>query len=438
MPHLCIRIYAAAAALLCAASAQAQYASFTPIPDLPGGTAFSRARAISPDGSAVAGISSSTNGEEAMRWAIGAAASQGLGDLPGGPFASEAFGCNYNAGTVVGAATNASGNNEAFRWTASTGMTSLGFLPSGGYVSRAFASSYTGTAACGENLFQPTGVPPPLPVTQAFLWSTFNGMQGLGFLPGSSFYSTARAMADSAVGTVVVGWAQDASGVNRPMVWTQQGGMRDLSNGSIVGTARAISPDAQWIVGGDSTTGHAFRYAFPSGPAQDIGVLPGRTSAIAVSATYDGRRIYATCNGGPGQVACLWEEETGWATIADRLAAQGVSTAGWNLTVVLAADHIGATCVGYGINPSGQTQGWAATVQLPRPPCGGICCPDVDFDCDGDTGTDADIAAFFACLAGNCPPPPCCHDSTDINRDGDVGTDADIYEFFRELTQGCC
>jgi hypothetical protein len=60
-----------------------------------------------------------------------------------------------------------------------------------------------------------------------------------------------------------------------------------------------------------------------------------------------------------------------------------------------------------------------------------------DFDCDGDIGTDADIEAFFACLAGNCPPLPCLHDA-DYNGDGDTGTDADIESFFRVLAGGPC
>src|SRR5256885_11981403 len=34
-------------------------------------------------------------------------------------------------------------------------------------------------------------------------------------------------------------------------------------------------------------------------------------------------------------------------------------------------------------------------------------CGSADFNCDGDVGTDADIEAFFACLAGNCPASPC-------------------------------
>jgi hypothetical protein len=66
------------------------------------------------------------------------------------------------------------------------------------------------------------------------------------------------------------------------------------------------------------------------------------------------------------------------------------------------------------------------------PPCGSA-----DFNCDGDTATDLDIEAFFACLAGNCPAPPCMSNG-DFNGDGDVATDADIEAFFRVLAGGTC
>ena len=54
---------------------------------------------------------------------------------------------------------------------------------------------------------------------------------------------------------------------------------------------------------------------------------------------------------------------------------------------------------------------------------------------NGDPGTDADIEAFFACLAGNCCPT--CG-TADFNHDGDVATDADIEAFFRVLAGGSC
>jgi hypothetical protein len=65
----------------------------------------------------------------------------------------------------------------------------------------------------------------------------------------------------------------------------------------------------------------------------------------------------------------------------------------------------------------------------PQPPC------NADFNGDGDVGTDADIYAFFQCLAGNCCPT--CGPA-DFNGDGDVGTDADIRSFFSVLAGGPC
>jgi hypothetical protein len=67
----------------------------------------------------------------------------------------------------------------------------------------------------------------------------------------------------------------------------------------------------------------------------------------------------------------------------------------------------------------------------------GIPCGTADFDGDGDTGTDADIEAFFACLAGNCCAT-CYPGGADFNADGDTGTDADIESFFRVLAGGPC
>jgi hypothetical protein len=62
-------------------------------------------------------------------------------------------------------------------------------------------------------------------------------------------------------------------------------------------------------------------------------------------------------------------------------------------------------------------------------------CGTADFNGDGDLGTDADIGAFFACLAGSCCPT--CW-GADFNGDGDIGTDADIESFFRVLGGGTC
>jgi hypothetical protein len=89
-----------------------------------------------------------------------------------------------------------------------------------------------------------------------------------------------------------------------------------------------------------------------------------------------------------------------------------------------------------GRNYNIQTLGFCSllTLTVEPNPCGPATCTG-DFNGDGDTGTDADIEAFFACVAGNCCAT-CA--SADFNGDGDTGTDADIESFFRVLAGGTC
>jgi hypothetical protein len=89
--------------------------------------------------------------------------------------------------------------------------------------------------------------------------------------------------------------------------------------------------------------------------------------------------------------------------------------------------------VGGGIDAAGgRPSAHLALWGVPTPACG-----TADFDGDGNLGTDSDIEAFFACLAGNCCAA-CWEGGADFNEDGDVGTDADIESFFRVLAGGHC
>jgi len=64
-------------------------------------------------------------------------------------------------------------------------------------------------------------------------------------------------------------------------------------------------------------------------------------------------------------------------------------------------------------------------------------CGTSDYNGDGDFGTDQDIEAYFACLAGFCCPT-CWQGGSDFNGDGDFGTDEDIEAFFRVLSGAPC
>jgi uncharacterized membrane protein len=93
-----------------------------------------------------------------------------------------------------------------------------------------------------------------------------------------------------------------------------------------------------------------------------------------------------------------------------------------------------------GINDRGQIIARGISQLPPAPTLAFILtppssCGTSDFNGDGDTGTDADIEAFFACIAGSCCAT--CG-SADFNADGDVATDADIESFFRVLAGGPC
>ncbi len=108
----------------------------------------------------------------------------------------------------------------------------------------------------------------------------------------------------------------------------------------------------------------------------------------------------------------------------------GTSTgATFTLSGTIGQWEAGQTLVGGSLTLTGGF--WAGAGQT------GPHCGSADFNCDGDIGTDADIEAFFTCLAGVCPSLPCAN-TADFNGDGDIGTDADIEAFFRVLAGGNC
>ena len=137
--------------LLCGgfvAPTEAEFWTFTPLGDLPGGLTESRPQGVSADGSVVAGWSYSTLGEEeAFQWTR-AAGMVGLGDLDGGTFDSTAQGVSGDGAIIVGGGQSASGQ-EAFRRTQSGGMTGLGDLSGGGFGCRAMGISSDGSTTVG-------------------------------------------------------------------------------------------------------------------------------------------------------------------------------------------------------------------------------------------------------------------------------------------------
>lgn len=95
--------------------------SYSLMGDLPGGSVWSTALAVTPDGSTLVGRASSAAGWEAFHWADGVTTN--IGDLPGGAVDSHPYDVAPN-GTVVGAGSTDAGF-EAWVWTAADGLRPL-------------------------------------------------------------------------------------------------------------------------------------------------------------------------------------------------------------------------------------------------------------------------------------------------------------------------
>jgi probable HAF family extracellular repeat protein len=198
-----------------------------------------------------------------------------------------------------------SGGN-AVRWTSSGGIASIG----GG---EAFGVSGDGTVVVGEST---TGI--------AFRWTAKTGMLSLGVLPG---YSGSIAEAISADGAVVVG-------ISNP----------------------ALSPPLQ----------QAFRWSAPGGMV-GVGFLPGQTVSAFSAVSADGS--VAVGDGAPfspgGQEAIIWDTSHGLRSLKQVLTDDGLDLTGWNLFGGDGITPDGNTIVGWGTNPSGQIEGWIATIPEP-------------------------------------------------------------------------
>jgi hypothetical protein len=211
---------------------------------------------------------------------------------------------------------------------------------------------------------------------------------------------------DAGGGVVVPMFANSSTAVNRQLggrwdatyqIIPQGGG--NLSTGGVQGIGTPDDPNHPILASVNSFLGgtSSFRPVSTAFTAHGVRVAPWT----------DGKTLVAVSNTLPNRV------DLGTVPYSSTASA----SAGWNATTDGA--RLMANALLYTMGPSG-------------PVCG-----TADFDGDGDTGTDADIEAFFACLAGNCCAT-CFAGGADFNGDGDTGTDADIESFFRVLAGGPC
>ncbi|MFP6624202.1 MAG: hypothetical protein VCC20_12045 [Myxococcota bacterium] len=303
--------------------------------------------------------------------------------------------------TVVGSCETvppgSSVTSEAFRWTESGGMVGLGHLP-GNTESRALdvaedgvtVVGYSGPAFCGRC------------EDQAVVW------HGSVLTPLGAQEGGTRAAAVSSDGTVVAGrfvgggfrWtsaggidlsylAEGAAGVSADGAtfaldllfsyayhWTAAGGAVAVSPDPALPTG--ISPDGSTVVG--STNGpeqgpydfQAFRWNESEGLSH-LGNLPLLEHSSRASATCaSGEIIVGTAYLWEPPVfepryALVWNNRNGLQRLERILELQGVELAGWSLTEATAISDDCRVIAGAGTNPSGEIEGWVATLDLPLP-----------------------------------------------------------------------
>jgi probable HAF family extracellular repeat protein len=252
------------------------------------------------------------------------------------------------------------------RWTSGNGAQGLGDLPGENFWSDASGVSADGSVVVGtgNRSFGGDSVDGP----EAFRWTSAQGMVGLGDLSGGLINSVARAV--SADGAIVTGYSYSTNG-KEGFRWTNSGGMIGLG-GLLQNTSSPtdISADGLTIVGssrsrsrsgGASTADgvEAFRWASAGGMV-GLGDLPGGdyiSGATAVSA--DGAVIVGFSYTEIGSEAFIWDAAHGMRNLRQLLVNElALGLSGWSLGSPTDISDDGRTIVGSGTNPQGRTEGW--------------------------------------------------------------------------------
>lgn len=321
---------------------------------LPGDQASS-ATAISPDGTIVVGTSGQINtvpdppvAGQPFRWS----STQGMQPLGGTGAPS---GASNDGGVIVADLNNWQGLPRASRFISD--WESLDPLPGG------VATGANGVSADGSTTVGWSGTPVGL---EAVRWTSDGAVQSLH---GSQLARPSRATAVSRDGVVIVGsyilpgWGQQA------FRWTESDGMMSLGQ-SFGSVATAVSADGSVIAGyvthvnNDQTDSPiAFRWTQETGIVI-IGDLNSKTTGIS----GDGSLVIGYHSDLPHSNGIyspwVWDAANGQRTLSSFFTEHGVIFSG-ELITVTAVSSDGRTFVGAGVNPSGLTQAWVATIPEP-------------------------------------------------------------------------
>jgi probable HAF family extracellular repeat protein len=337
-----VRISASAALLSAGASAQ----SITNI-GLPSGASSSGANAVSGNGSRVAASGDYFN---AFHWT--SAGFTGLGSVPGAS-AMSADDISIDGQSIAGSVfiDTPQETARAIRWTFAGGIQDLGTLP-GGDASIGNGISGDGSIVTGASFdadFNST----------AFRWTSAGGMQSLGSASGVTGSEGRRVSHD---GSTIIGIAYTGDG-DRAFRWTSAAGMQTLpvlSPSDAASSAFGVNGDGRVIAGFSGTSA----VIWTDGVVQDLGRLPGASSAIAFTLSNDGSLVGGYSFFGARARATIWSQALGLVDLNAYLASLGVDMTGWELQYTRDISFDGTTIVGEG-RFNGQERGWVVTIPTP-------------------------------------------------------------------------
>ncbi len=323
---------------------------FSGLGDLPGGITYSQAYAVSGNGAVVVG----DGGGGAFRWQDGA-----IDPLAGG--LASAHEASRDGAVIVGTAVNTTGSQEAVRWTLGS-IHGLGALTPGG-VSLGNGVSGNGSVVVGAST---SGLG-----QEAFRWE--NGvMVGLGDL-GYEEATNSEAYSVSADGRVIVGYGQGPQN-SRAVRWDDGliSELEDLPDGGDRSIATEISADGSVIVGLCSSALGQEPCRWDSRGPVGLGDLPGgQFNGTARGVSVDGLVVVGESSTDARDEAFIWTADDGMRNLRLVLSDDlDLDLTGWFLETAFDVSDDGRTIVGWGINPSGDREGWIAIV--PEPSSGAL------------------------------------------------------------------
>jgi uncharacterized membrane protein len=195
--------------------------------------------------------------------------------------------------------------------------------------------------------------------TVAGCWSKAGGMDSLNGVTGGTAPKGRKVSRD---GSTIVGITGSTEG-NRAFAWTQSGGMQSLgvlSPTDGASSAWGVNADGTVVAGMSGTSA----VIWTNGVAQNLGMLPGATSAVAYTLSDDGTLVGGYSFFGFQPTATLWSQTLGTVDLNTYLPTLGIDLTGWQLDYTRDISADGTTIVGEGLF-NGQLRGWVVTIPSP-------------------------------------------------------------------------